>query len=113
MPRPACAGVPVCRPGRGARPVACDIQAEGRRGAGHHLLFLGSTSDDGGGGGGYDDVERSAGAGARDCSDLLEEGHTSSGVYSFTHSSLHRSSYGHDYYSRRVTAPPGQDGQWW
>lgn len=76
----------------------------GRRGALRHTLFFGSTSNGGRDGdyGGRDGVVRRAGGRARDCSDLLAEGNTRSGVYSFTPSALHRSSYGHDYYTRRV-----------
>lgn len=81
----------------------------------HHILFPGSSGGDGGYDGrhnGDDGVVRRAGAGVNYCSDLLAAGHTRSGVYSFTPSSLHRTSYGHDYYNRRVRAWPQHDGQW-
>lgn len=77
------------------------------RGALRHTLFSDSTGSGGHEGyGGTDSVTRSGGARARDCSDLLAEGHTRSGVYTFTPSSLHRASYGHDYYTRRVRRSP-------
>ncbi|XP_063868844.1 uncharacterized protein LOC135104951 isoform X4 [Scylla paramamosain] len=47
---------------------------------------------------------------ARDCSDLLTQSYTRSGVYSFTPSSLHQNSYGHDYYTRYCDQEIGGGG---
>ncbi|XP_050736212.1 uncharacterized protein LOC127008350 isoform X2 [Eriocheir sinensis] len=73
---------------------------------------LPSTSNGGRDGdyGGRDEVVRRAGGRTRDCSDLLAEGNTRSGVYSFTPSALHRASYGHDYYTRYCDQGTGGGG---